>query len=178
MRQTQRAPGSLVPVLASEQTQLENSLRPARIIPGQNDGLRSPPARRAAATVNMCLSSFPKHSEYFGMISRSVVAFVCCILAGPVQAERGLASIYGNGDGYAWKKTASGQRMNPHAMTAAHRTLPLGSRVRVVNRRNGKKVMVRINDRGPFVRGRVIDLSPAAAHALGFSGLAPVTVLR
>jgi peptidoglycan lytic transglycosylase len=113
------------------------------------------------------------------MISRSLVAVAfCCILVGPVKAERGLASIYGNSDGHAWKGTASGQRMNPHAMTAAHRTLPLGSRVQVVNRRNGKKVTVRINDRGPFVRGRVIDVSPAAAHALGFSGLAPVTVLR
>jgi rare lipoprotein A len=64
--------------------------------------------------------------------------------------------------------------MNPHAMTAAHRTLPFGTRVTVVNKRNGKRVIVRISDRGPFVRGRIIDLSPAAARAIGFSGLAPV----
>jgi rare lipoprotein A len=64
--------------------------------------------------------------------------------------------------------------MNPHAMTAAHRTLPFGTRVTVVNKRNGKRVVVRISDRGPFVRGRIIDLSPAAARAIGFSGLAPV----
>lgn len=95
-----------------------------------------------------------------------------------VKAESGLASIYGNGDGYAWKKTANGERMNPHALTAAHRTLPFGSRVVVTNTHNGRSVTVRINDRGPFVHGRVIDLTPAAAHALGFSGLAPVTVLR
>ena len=64
--------------------------------------------------------------------------------------------------------------MNPHAMTAAHRTLPFGTRVTVVNKRNGKRVVVRISDRGPFVRGRIIDLSPAAARAIGFSGLVPV----
>lgn len=64
--------------------------------------------------------------------------------------------------------TASGERMNPAAMTAAHRTLPFGSRVRVTNMRNGRTVTVRINDRGPFIRGRVIDLSKAAARQLGF----------
>jgi rare lipoprotein A len=61
-------------------------------------------------------------------------------------------------------------------MTAAHRSLPFGTKVRVTNRRNGRSVVVRINDRGPFVRGRVIDLTPAGARALGFSGLAPVVV--
>jgi rare lipoprotein A len=61
-------------------------------------------------------------------------------------------------------------------MTAAHRTLPFGTKVRVTHRRNGRSVVVRINDRGPFVRGRVIDVTPAAARALGFSGLAPVNV--
>jgi rare lipoprotein A len=66
--------------------------------------------------------------------------------------------------------------MNPGAMTAAHRTLPFGTRVTVVNNRNGRAVVVRINDRGPFVRGRVIDLSPAAARAIGVSGLAPVSL--
>ncbi len=59
-------------------------------------------------------------------------------------------------------------------MTAAHRTLPFGAEVRVTNLRNGCSAVVRINDRGPFVRGRIIDVTPAAAHALGFSGLAPV----
>ncbi len=59
-------------------------------------------------------------------------------------------------------------------MTAAHRTLPFGTLVRVTNQHTGRSVVVRINDRGPFIRGRVIDLTPAAARALGFSGLAPV----
>ncbi|MBX9454295.1 MAG: septal ring lytic transglycosylase RlpA family protein [Neoaquamicrobium sediminum] len=65
-------------------------------------------------------------------------------------------------------KTASGERMNPAALTAAHRSLPFGSKMKVVNQRNGKSVVVRINDRGPFIKGRVIDLSKAAALELGF----------
>ena len=88
------------------------------------------------------------------------------------QAQTGIASIYA----YAGSKTASGQRAHPGGLTAAHRTLPFGTLVKVTNRRNGKAVTVRINDRGPFIRGRVIDVTPAAARALGFSGLAPVTL--
>jgi rare lipoprotein A len=82
----------------------------------------------------------------------------------------GIASVYSGG------RTASGEAMNAQAMTAAHRTLPFGTHVTVVNNTNGRSVVVRINDRGPFVRGRVIDLSPAAAHAIGISGLAPVSL--
>ena len=81
--------------------------------------------------------------------------------AGPAQCGR--ASWYA-----LTSKTASGERMNPAAMTAAHRSLPFGSKVRVINKRNGKAVVVRINDRGPFIRGRIIDVSKAAAQALGF----------
>ncbi len=87
-------------------------------------------------------------------------------------AQSGIASVYGHKGGV----TASGERAIPHKLTAAHRTLPFGSRVRVTNRRNGRSVVVRINDRGPFIKGRVIDLTPAGARALGFSGLAPVTL--
>jgi rare lipoprotein A len=83
----------------------------------------------------------------------------------------GLASVYNDQD------TASGEKMNPGAMTAAHRTLPFGTKVTVVNRRNGRSAVVRINDRGPLVRGRVIDLSPAAADALDLDGLAPVSLI-
>lgn len=82
----------------------------------------------------------------------------------------GIASVYSGG------RTASGERMNPAAMTAAHRTLPFGTTVTVFNRRNGRSVVVRINDRGPFVRGRVIDLSPAAARVIGVDGIAPVSL--
>jgi rare lipoprotein A len=86
------------------------------------------------------------------------------------KAESGIASIYA----YSGTKTASGERANPSGLTAAHRTLAFGTRVRVTHRHNGRSITVRINDRGPFVRGRVIDLTPAGARALGFSSLAPV----
>jgi len=86
------------------------------------------------------------------------------------HAQSGIASIYSGG------RTANGEHASAHGLTAAHRSLPFGTRVRVVNRRNGRSVVVRINDRGPFVRGRIIDLTPAGAHALGFSGLARVEV--
>jgi rare lipoprotein A len=82
----------------------------------------------------------------------------------------GIASVYSR------QHTANGEQMKPGEMTAAHRTLPFGTQVSVVNRDNGRSAMVRINDRGPFVDGRVIDLSPAAALALGIDGLAPVSL--
>jgi rare lipoprotein A len=65
-------------------------------------------------------------------------------------------------------RTASGERMNPLALTAAHRTLPFGTRLKVTNKSNGRSVVVRINDRGPFIRGRMLDLSKGAANQLGF----------
>jgi rare lipoprotein A len=108
------------------------------------------------------------------------VAAVCAavffmIAAAPASiAQSGIASIYG----YEGGKTASGERASRDGLTAAHRSLPFGAKVRVTNKRNGKSVIVRINDRGPFVAGRVIDVTPAAARALGFSGLAPVSVER
>jgi rare lipoprotein A len=90
------------------------------------------------------------------------------------KSQSGIASVYSTESG---NKTASGQRINPRGLTAAHRTLPFGTKVRVTNKRNGKAVVVTINDRGPFVRGRVIDLTPAGANAIGMGwGLAPVTV--
>lgn len=94
-------------------------------------------------------------------------------MSGSFAGQSGVASVYSTKEG---SKTASGARMNDHSMTAAHRTLPFGSKVRVVNRRNGRTIVVTINDRGPFIRGRIIDLTPAAARALGFSGLAKVTI--
>ena len=78
------------------------------------------------------------------------------------------ASTYGAGDGTAGGPTASGETFDPSKLTAASRTLPLGSTIRVTNVSNGKTVSVRINDRGPFIRGRIIDLSKGAAQALGF----------
>jgi rare lipoprotein A len=72
--------------------------------------------------------------------------------------------------------TASGERFSPEKLSAAHRTLPFGTLVRVTNLRNGLSVIVRINDRGPFGKGRIIDVSPAAARLLQFSGLTQVTL--
>ncbi len=79
--------------------------------------------------------------------------------------QTGVASYYWQGRG-----TASGERFNPDAMTAAHRSLPFNTKVEVTNLRNGRSVIVRINDRGPFIRGRIIDVSKAAAGELGFRG--------
>jgi len=91
----------------------------------------------------------------------------------PVSTLHGKASFY-----WEPQPTASGERFNPRAMTAAHKTLPLHSVVRVVNMKNGKSVVVRINDRGPYIRGRIIDLSKAAAEKISMinSGVVPVKV--
>jgi rare lipoprotein A len=99
------------------------------------------------------------------------------------SAKRASTASYGGSHGiasYYWQgqQTASGARFNPSAMTAAHRTLPFGTRVRVTNKRNGRSVVVTINDRGPFIKGRIIDLSRGAAGVIGMtgSGVAPVSV--
>jgi rare lipoprotein A len=88
-------------------------------------------------------------------------------------AERGIASVYSTNHN---AKTSSGTKMTGHALTAAHRTLPFGTKVLVTHGKSGKSVIVTITDRGPFVRGRIIDLAPAAARLLGISGLAPVII--
>src|SRR6478672_3215486 len=90
------------------------------------------------------------------------------------RIQAGPASWYG--PGFHGKRTANGERFNTHALTAAHRTLPFGSQVKVTNERTGKSVVVRINDRGPFTGGRIIDLSQAAARAVGISGVGKVSL--
>jgi len=89
-----------------------------------------------------------------------------------IQGEEGIASWYGHP--YHGRPTASGEIYNMYGMTAAHRTLPFGTQVRVHNLGNGREVEVRINDRGPFVEGRIIDLSYAAAQAIKMPDLARV----
>jgi rare lipoprotein A len=103
------------------------------------------------------------------------VAALCCAPS-LVKAESCTASQYGIRDGYHGKKTASGERFNTYALTAAHRTKSFGSHARVTNQTNGRSISVRITDRGPFVKGRCIDLSYAAANAIGMGGTAKVTV--
>jgi rare lipoprotein A len=110
----------------------------------------------------------------------SAALCVCAIAASAggaalPPAQKGLASVYSehlNG-----KRTASGERYDSNSLTAAHRTLPLGAEVRVTNLDNGKSVRVRVNDRGPHIQGRIVDLSSRAAAALGMkSGVARVKV--
>jgi rare lipoprotein A len=88
--------------------------------------------------------------------------------AATIHAATAHASWYG--PGFHGRRTANGERFDQDALTAAHKTLPFGTKVRVTNAANGKSVVVRINDRGPFVRGREIDLSKGAARAVGMLG--------
>lgn len=118
---------------------------------------------------------------HHGLAAGGFLLLAICLLMIPVgafAAECGGASWYG--PGFHGRTAASGERFNQNDMTAAHKTLPFGTRVRVTDRRNGRSVTVRINDRGPFVRGRVIDLSKAAATKLGSraAGVVPVCIKR
>lgn len=97
-------------------------------------------------------------------------ALVVAVLSTPAAAQTGIASVYSGG------RTASGKVAHPGQLVAAHKSLPFGARVRVTNRKTGRSVVVTIVDRGPFVRGRIIDLTPAAARAIGLNGLAQVNV--
>jgi rare lipoprotein A len=110
-----------------------------------------------------------------------------CLAASPVRAdvvgddgdyppERvGRASWYG--PGFAGRKTASGERFDPKLLTGAHRTLPLGTKVRVTNLKNGRSVLITINDRGPYIRHRELDLSEGAASLLQMKGAGVASVL-
>jgi len=104
----------------------------------------------------------------------ALVSAVClCASFSVSEAQVGIASYYKHG-----RKTANGERFNPSGMTAAHRTLKFGTRVKVTHLKNGRSVVVRINDRGPFGRARrILDLSYGAAKALGFSGTAKVDMI-
>src|SRR5262249_54750800 len=103
-----------------------------------------------------------------------VAAAALAVVIGSARAESGVASLYSTRE--LGTQTASGRHLHDGELTAAHKTLPFGSRVRVTNHANGRSVVVTITDRGPYSRGRVIDLTPAGARALGFSGLARVTL--
>jgi rare lipoprotein A len=112
------------------------------------------------------------------MKGRSITVFGLGILIAAISfsssvmaaTQTGIASVYSD------EKTANGEYAHASALTAAHRTLPFGTMVEVTNNETGRSVVVRINDRGPYIRGRVIDLTPAGARAIGSSGLAPVTL--
>lgn len=102
----------------------------------------------------------------------AVAALLLCFTAGAEAGVVGMASYYKSG-----KRTANGEHFNPMGLTAAHRKLPFGTKLKVTNLRTGRSVVVRINDRGPFIRGRVIDLSLGAARVIGLhrSGVARIS---
>jgi rare lipoprotein A len=126
---------------------------------------------------------------------RIAKTIVCaCVLSGTAaisgsiiaQAEPGSAASYiatlqsgqasWYGPGFHGRRTANGERFNTNDLTAAHRTLPFGTKVRVTNTKTGQSVVVRINDRGPYAHGRVIDLSRASAQSIGIAGVAQVAL--
>ncbi len=118
-------------------------------------------------------------------IAAAGMVLSACTVAVSAQRHRHANRVHHESSGLASfyerpQMTASGEMFSPAAFTAAHRTLPLGSRVRVTNVKTGKSVSVRINDRGPYVAGRVIDLSRSAAQAIGLNkqGVAAVKVER
>ena len=108
-----------------------------------------------------------KHSLSHSLSAALIALFSLAPIAA-VQAETGVASFYGHE--LAGNRTASGERFSPSALTAAHRKLPFGTKIRVTNLANGRSIVVRVNDRGPFVKGRILDLSLAAARSIGMVG--------
>ncbi|GAA4781344.1 septal ring lytic transglycosylase RlpA family protein [Olivibacter ginsenosidimutans] len=118
--------------------------------------------------------------KYAKRVNKQVLYYGACLLllmaCAPRLHQTGGASYYG--DEFKGRRTASGQKFRQHKLTAAHKTLPFGTKVKVKNLNNGRTVKVKINDRGPFVSGRIIDLSKKAARRLGMlqSGTAPVEI--
>jgi rare lipoprotein A len=130
----------------------------------------NPPISRTFAIASVLSSSVLSSS----VLSSSVLlasallasALIASVPSPGAASEVGIASYYGRD--HAGRRTASGTRFDPAAMTAAHRKLPFGSRVRVTNLRNGRTVVVLVSDRGPYTRNRLIDLSYGAARRLDF----------
>ena len=121
------------------------------------------PGRQASQQYHRTVSFAPKRRV---AVARKHTPFASDKKAAATQvASDGIASFYTEGT-----KTASGEKFNTHELTAAHPTLPFGTRLRVTNVASGQSVTVRVNDRGPFVRGRVVDVSYAAAETLGMVG--------
>lgn len=129
-------------------------------------------ALQATNRLRRLIGNAPPLQEIAG---RPPARAVTQVSLGPIQVQvSGMASWYG--PGFHGRRSASGERYNQNELTAAHRSLPFGTSVQVTNLNNGRSVVVRINDRGPYARGRVIDLSAAAARVLGMvqTGVAPV----
>ena len=133
------------------------------------------PLRRGNATpatgccfLSLLILAFSKLKGFLGV---AALAGMSILAPSPsLAASCSGASYYGYGDGYAWRPMANGQPMNPDAMITAHRSLPFGTRLRVTNQSNGKSVVVRVTDRGPFVAGRSLDLSYGAFVKIASAG--------
>lgn len=138
-----------------------NTSTPVAVAPRRQTRAATRPAPRARSTTRASRTAGRQRAS---TRSRTV---------GRGGSLRGLASYY-----WQPQRVASGGWFNPNALTAAHKTLPFGTRVRVTNLRNGRSVVVRINDRGPYIRGRIIDLSQRAATVVGMrqAGVVPVSV--
>jgi rare lipoprotein A len=120
------------------------------------------------------LGSTPNMSTLFLKIMKKIALIMLVMATSTFAQEKGIASYYSEKGN---RKTASGERFSPDANTAAHKTLKFGTMVKVTNLNNQKSVIVRINDRGPFIRGRVIDLTPKTAKELGFYSMGLTKVL-
>ena len=161
---------------AKERHSAENSERrkaPVRVAAVNPRGEEHVTADTAPAPVQKKVAMAPERLEEPKAAAEA--SSIASKVAASRPAQSGMASYYGTESG---SQTASGARFVPSAMTAAHRTLPFGTKVRVTNKSNGRSVIVTINDRGPFVGGRVIDLSTGAAGAIGMlgAGVAPVSL--
>lgn len=128
----------------------------------------------------------PSAARLLGLLARALCAAALLVLVGcsstpksggsaaSGHSESGMASYYGNE--FQSRKTANGERFDQGKLTAAHRTLPFGTHVKVTNRQNGKSVVVRVNDRGPFAKGRIIDLSSSAFKSIAHLGAGVIPV--
>lgn len=127
---------------------------------------------QAISTFSFVDSNVKIQTEWETKFEKKIPTYVAPL----ASVYRGQASWYG--DGFYGNRTANGEIYRPGTMTAAHKSLPFGTRVRVTNLNNSRSVVVRINDRGPYVGGRIIDLSETAAASLGIinSGVAPVKI--
>lgn len=107
-------------------------------------------------------------------MKKTIISFLIVLIPLSASAEIGIASYYGKQ--FHGRKTANGEKFDMHALTAAHKYLPFNTMITVTNLSNNSSVRVRINDRGPFVKGRIIDLSKKAAKSIGINGVAKVKI--
>ena len=137
-------------------------------------------AREGAPAAGGAAGLYVVHAACYQLHMRDLrgISFVFSVACVGFLPPDGVRAESGNAAYYHGKRTASGERVSRTEFTAAHRTLPFGTHVRVTNLQNGRSVIVRINDRGPFGRGRIIDVSRAAARELGMigSGVAKVRI--